>query len=75
MSIRLSEDMYSQEDVQGILDGLRGCMVTNLHQEVSRKAMKLGSMESFSSQGEGIVKTYKRTKFGAQIRAWMLMKS
>ena len=32
---RLSEDMYSQEDVEGILDGLRGCVVTNLRQEVS----------------------------------------
>lgn len=27
--------MYSQEDVEGILDGLRGCVVTNLRQEVS----------------------------------------
>ena len=31
---RLSEDMYSQQDVKGILDGLRGCVVTNLRQEV-----------------------------------------
>ena len=27
--------MYSQEDVEGMLDGLRGCVVTNLRQEVS----------------------------------------
>lgn len=26
--------MYSQEEVQEILDGLRGCVVTNLRQEV-----------------------------------------
>lgn len=26
--------MYSQEDVEDILDGLRGCVVTNLRQEV-----------------------------------------
>eukprot|EP00903_Cladosiphon_okamuranus_P016240 g14982.t1 len=31
---RLLEDMYSQEDVEGILDGLRGCVITNLRQEV-----------------------------------------
>ena len=31
---RLSEDMYSQEDVEEILDGLRGCVVTSLRQEV-----------------------------------------
>lgn len=30
--------MYSQEDVEGILDGLRGCVVTNLRQEVGAVA-------------------------------------
>lgn len=33
---RLSDDMYSQEDVEGILNSLRGCVVTNLRQEVGR---------------------------------------
>eukprot|EP00904_Undaria_pinnatifida_P007355 jgi/Undpi1/374/HiC_scaffold_1.g00370.m1 len=37
-SDRLSEDMYSQEDVEEILDGLRGCVVTNLRQEVGAVA-------------------------------------
>ena len=35
---RLSDDMYSQEDVEGILNSLRGCVVTNLRQEVHRWA-------------------------------------
>ncbi|CAN0232998.1 unnamed protein product [Scytosiphon promiscuus] len=35
---RLSEDMYSQEDVADILDSLRGCVVTNLRQEVGAVA-------------------------------------
>ncbi|CAM9199517.1 unnamed protein product [Ectocarpus sp. 4 AP-2014] len=35
---RLSEDMYSQQDVESIMDGLRGCVITNLRQEVGAVA-------------------------------------
>lgn len=35
---RLAEDMYSQEDVEDILDGLRSSVVTNLRQEVGAVA-------------------------------------
>ncbi|CAM9759933.1 unnamed protein product [Pylaiella littoralis] len=56
---RLSEDMYSQEDVEGLLDGLRGCVVTNLRQEIGAVAnmsalLMKQMLEGAEQQGAGL---------------------